>query len=406
MSSLVLNLTSDAAVRGVVAPDGMNRFSVYDFITLACQKTDGCAYARKVFSRLVDDNSKFKDEIVALCHSIHFPGGRGAATPAMTLRGLQRLLLILGTKVAAEFRKLLEGTFTRVMAGDTSLIDVIQANAASDEPIHQAYRQALEQEPVEDMVTKRKADALLEVEIEEKRVACIEKLIVCVEKFTGIMDSLNPDWKRDIELCRRVQDNLESSLLQPSGEGRAPRAQDKKELYFPKLISSYWDNQQAAVHRFVQLPRESSSTTVGEPITLMPQLKVKMADGLDPVDYPPNADQKHRVFGFCFKGPALTEYDLERTPYIKEAYGVEIDGVHYVCIVCFRHAHRRLSAISTIPYSIGLLPSTVLPELVPNSNHHISVYKPYMSTDDPILEKLKRPSATKWKWHSSLMAVE
>ena len=35
------------------------------------------------------------------------------------------------------------------MAGDTSLIEVIEANAASDAPIHQAYRQALEQEPVE-----------------------------------------------------------------------------------------------------------------------------------------------------------------------------------------------------------------------------------------------------------------
>ena len=121
MSSLILNLTSDASVRGMVAPDGSHRFSVYDFITMACQKADGGVYARKIFSRLVTDESDFKNEIVLLCHNIHFPGGRGAATPTMTLRGLQRLLFILGTKVAAEFRALLEGTFTRVMAGDTFL---------------------------------------------------------------------------------------------------------------------------------------------------------------------------------------------------------------------------------------------------------------------------------------------
>lgn len=58
----------------------------------------------------------------------------------MTIRCLQRLLMILGGKVAAEFRILVEGVFTRVMAGDKSLIEVINANAASDAPIQQIYR--------------------------------------------------------------------------------------------------------------------------------------------------------------------------------------------------------------------------------------------------------------------------
>jgi hypothetical protein len=66
----------------------------------------------------------------------------------MTLRGLERLLMILEGKVATEFRELIEGTFTRVMAGDKSLIEVIESNAASDAPIHQAFRAALAQEPV------------------------------------------------------------------------------------------------------------------------------------------------------------------------------------------------------------------------------------------------------------------
>jgi hypothetical protein len=66
----------------------------------------------------------------------------------MTIRALQRLLMILGGKVAADFRAIVEGTFTRVMAGDQSLIEVINANAASTAPLQQAYRSALEQEPV------------------------------------------------------------------------------------------------------------------------------------------------------------------------------------------------------------------------------------------------------------------
>ncbi len=61
----------------------------------------------------------------------------------MTLQGLQRLLVILGGKVAAEFRVIVLGVFTRYMAGDRSMLEEIRANAASDAPIHQAYRQAL-----------------------------------------------------------------------------------------------------------------------------------------------------------------------------------------------------------------------------------------------------------------------
>jgi len=130
--------------------NGMQVFSVYDFLTFVCQKTDNGVYARKTFSRLTAEGSKHRDEIVTLCHNLHFPGGRGATTPAMTIRGLQRLLMILEGKVGEEFRKVVEGTFTRVLAGDTSLIEEIHANAASDAPIHQAYRQALAQEPVVD----------------------------------------------------------------------------------------------------------------------------------------------------------------------------------------------------------------------------------------------------------------
>ena len=78
-------------------------------------------------------------------------------TPVMTLRQLQRLLLSLDNKVAAEFREIVEGIFTRYMAGDTGMIEEIRANAASDAPIHQAYRQALVQEPVVDAVGAKRA---------------------------------------------------------------------------------------------------------------------------------------------------------------------------------------------------------------------------------------------------------
>jgi hypothetical protein len=95
----------------------------------------------------------------------------------MTIRGLQRLLMILGGKVAADFRELVEGTFTRVMAGDQSLIEVINENAVSQDPVQQAYRTALAQEPVDPVLDefclKRKRereDLLFDMEMAERRI--------------------------------------------------------------------------------------------------------------------------------------------------------------------------------------------------------------------------------------------
>jgi hypothetical protein len=65
----------------------------------------------------------------------------------MTIRGLQRLLMILGGKVASEYRAIVETTFTRVMAGDRSLIQVIESNATSAAPLHTAFRNALANDP-------------------------------------------------------------------------------------------------------------------------------------------------------------------------------------------------------------------------------------------------------------------
>ena len=65
----------------------------------------------------------------------------------MTIRGLARLLLILGGKVAANFRKVVEDTFGRVINGDQTLIQEINSNAESQAPLQQAYRAAMAQEP-------------------------------------------------------------------------------------------------------------------------------------------------------------------------------------------------------------------------------------------------------------------
>jgi hypothetical protein len=149
----------------------------------------------------------------------------------MTLRGLQRLVMILGGKVAADFRQIVEGVFTRYNAGDLSMIQEIQEHAVSDAPIHQAYRQALAQEPVVDSVgAKRQLDreqALLELEIQERKQALEEKKarmpvelqqksMQNVQMFAGLMTSLNPDWTSDARLRLQLEDSMKNAFFTPT----------------------------------------------------------------------------------------------------------------------------------------------------------------------------------------------
>jgi len=67
----------------------------------------------------------------------------------MTVRGLVRLLQILGGKVAAEFRKEVEEIFTRYTAGDVSMVEEVMANAGSAAPLNAVFRNALASEPVQ-----------------------------------------------------------------------------------------------------------------------------------------------------------------------------------------------------------------------------------------------------------------
>ena len=172
-----------------------------------------------------------------------------------------------------------------------------------------------------------------------------------------------------------------------------------RDTIFAKLTSASWSNDDASVNSFSKL---NSSDTVlpWEPITVMPQLTVRFA-GSAVESYLPGSDFKHRVFGFCFRGPAISEHALQKLEFIKEAYGVEVGGVHYVCMICFKRFGQPLSNASTLPYAFGLLPCTILADLIPGRDFHLTCYMATVKTDDPVLEMLKRPSMDKWFWHSS-----
>jgi hypothetical protein len=172
-----------------------------------------------------------------------------------------------------------------------------------------------------------------------------------------------------------------------------------RDAIFSKLISASWSNDDASVNSFCKL-NSSDNVLLWEPITVMPQLTVRFAADAEENNVP-GSEFKHRVFGFCFRGPAISERVLQKLDFFKEAYGVEVSGVHYVCVICFKRFGQRLSDASTLPYAFGLLPCTIMADLVPGCDYHLAVYRAAINTDDPVLAMLKRPSMDKWFWHSA-----
>jgi hypothetical protein len=191
MSALLLKLSEDATVRGTITADGQQKFSVYDFINLICDKSGN--YSKQVWKRLIDADSEHEIEYTMEFTEYHYGihrNSRVRQTPMMTLRALQRLVLMLGSKVAADFRQIVEGTFTRYMAGDLSMVEEIRTNAASSAPVHQAYRQALEQEPVTNTPHRvlTRDEALFNLELHERHMALHERHMALHERSWALYE--------------------------------------------------------------------------------------------------------------------------------------------------------------------------------------------------------------------------
>ena len=156
MSSVLLELSigsSNHRIRGMVAPDGTERFSVHDVLTrIICIETDSKenkkkAYvtARKLFSRfhgetkiaskaspmyssLLSKASKYGDKILSEVVYLRFPGPGQRDTPTMTVAGLHSLVSRLGGKISKAFRDETLQVLERYLDGDTTMCREIEEN--------------------------------------------------------------------------------------------------------------------------------------------------------------------------------------------------------------------------------------------------------------------------------------
>ena len=152
MAEVLLEIAQNVSIRGMNV-NGDYLFSVLDLIKYICPGYSSI-YAPTLWYRLISNNSNEVTEIMPTWQNLKFKGRGQRNTPCMTILGLQKLLLILGSKATVEFCDRVLECFHRVLAGDHTSIREIKANPAqtlSVQPMERAETGA----PVQGMLNPR-----------------------------------------------------------------------------------------------------------------------------------------------------------------------------------------------------------------------------------------------------------
>ena len=120
----------------VTVKDGKSYMSIRDIITLVCKKST--KRAREAWDRLDQDK---KNEIAAFCGEFQFRGQGERVQPVITLKGALKLIEWLPGENAKNYRGQVVEIMTRYLAGDASMHEELEANAASSAPLNVLARE-------------------------------------------------------------------------------------------------------------------------------------------------------------------------------------------------------------------------------------------------------------------------
>ena len=130
-------LVSGATVRFQFV-DGVQYLSIRDFIMVVCEQNSKRAWA--TWDNLSEER---KNELSQKLGKIKFDGRGEREQPGVTFDGALTLMNWLPGEKAKTWRGKATQILKRYFAGDPSLLDDIQANAASNAPLNQAARESL-----------------------------------------------------------------------------------------------------------------------------------------------------------------------------------------------------------------------------------------------------------------------
>ena len=149
---------------------GLSCLSIRDLIMYVCGQNQD--RAGQTWRRISESQ---KDEVRASCTNFKFPGQGQSVQPVITLEGALKLIMWLPGNGAKDMRIQFSDIIKRYLAGDASMVGEIQANAASDAPIHAMAREA----------GKRSGDELVAPEPKEMRLV----LEAAVNSITAVGDA-------------------------------------------------------------------------------------------------------------------------------------------------------------------------------------------------------------------------
>ena len=272
LTQVVLRLTNGAPIRGMKVIGKGNLFSVYDFMwNTGAYSSKGVV--KKTFSRMVSDGSECQKEVESLCLHFKFEGQGQKPTPCMDVCGLQRLLCLLGGKIAKEYRELATTTLTRVAAGDLSLVEEIESNSVSEEPLQQMAREALAQPATlgdgdrTPVTIKDEPEELSEEALGQicgTNIVSYEKATVALHKFVEerrelikVLTYSNPLLEKDLALSR-AQWELDQKRWELVKEREGVLMQLEEHKIGMKRKAE--DESRAAITDFIRMPLEERKT--------------------------------------------------------------------------------------------------------------------------------------------------
>jgi len=189
-------LVSGATVRFTVI-DGTQYISARDIIMAVCNKNVNDA--GEVWRNLRDDR---KTELQEFVLTFKFPGRGQQEQPVITFPGAIKMVMWLPGENAKKARTKFTEILTRYYAGDKTLLQEIEANAASDAPINQMARAALGD--------KAKATEVEHESLKKIKLENVALNLSNVGTFCNLMGQLRPTWRSDQRLVLQTEDWLKN----------------------------------------------------------------------------------------------------------------------------------------------------------------------------------------------------
>jgi len=190
------DLVSGATVRFTVI-DGTQYISIRDLIMVVCKKDD--KRASETWLALSDE---YKSEVSAWVGNHKFPGSGQKVQPVITFPGAIKMVMWLPGENAKKARTKFTEILTRYYAGDKTLLQEIEANAASDAPINQMARAALGD--------KAKATEVEHESLKKIKLENVALNLSNVGTFCNLMGQLRPTWRSDQRLVLQTEDWLKN----------------------------------------------------------------------------------------------------------------------------------------------------------------------------------------------------